>query len=106
MAGVWVLNEDPGSLGLGSSCLPWNERAGRECREAFVLHIILPKHVDELSINEFEAYGSNFCGNPQGILRELKGNVLGQTYLRILQNPNPAKYFNIFLVNLFQFILL
>ena len=60
-------------------------------REAFELHIILPKHVDELSINESETYGSNFCGNPQGILRELKGNVLGQTYLRILQNPNPAK---------------
>lgn len=65
-------------------------------REAFVLHFILPKHVDELSINESETYGSNFCGNPQGILRELKGNVLGQTYLRILQNPNPAKYLNIF----------
>lgn len=68
----------------------------KSVHEAFVLPVILPKHVDELSVNESETYGSNFCGNPQGILRELKGNVLGQTYLRILQNPNPAKYFNIF----------
>ena len=48
-----------------------------------MLQIILTKHVVELSINESETYGSHFCGNPQGILRELKGNVLGQTYLRI-----------------------
>lgn len=59
-----------------------------------MLHIILPKHVDELSINEFEAYGSNFCGNPQGILRELKGNVLGQYKDR---NP-PILYPSIFIL--------
>lgn len=45
--------------------------------------MIFTEHVDELSVNESETYGSHFCGNPQGILRELKGNVLGQTYLRI-----------------------